>query len=127
MRIVVINLLLLALVASPVFLIAAEGDSPFIVCNPAVGDDCDFDALARLGKNIIDFLIVLSTALAAVVFAFAGFTLLASGGNESKRDKAKEMVRKPLFGFLVVLAAWLVINTILNALLRPDFPVKIIE
>ena len=123
MRFFVINFIVFT------FLVSAAGTAhaatPFIVCDPkpASGSglrDCDFDSLIKLADNIIDWLIVFSTALAGVVFAYAGFTLLTSGGSEDKMKKAKAMLTKTAIGFIIVLGAWLLISTIIKALLKND-------
>jgi hypothetical protein len=85
------------------------------------GADCDFGDLITTIKNIIEFLIMLSTGLAAIGFAYAGFLLLTSGGNEGAKTRAKEVFRKILIGFLWILGAWLVVYTILSALVSSTF------
>ena len=90
-----------------------------IVCE---GPDCDFAHLMKLVNNLIEMLIYISTFLATVVFAYAGFILLTSGGNESAKTKAKEMLGKVIIGYLCILGAWLLVYTITTVLLRPDLP-----
>jgi len=97
-----------------------------IVCDPVPAsgavNDCHFDDLIRLGINIINFLIVLSTALAAVVIAYAGFLLLSSGGSEGSVTKARGMLSKVGIGFIFIIAGWIIVNTIAVALLDPNQP-----
>lgn len=97
-----------------------------IVCDPSPAsgsvNDCHFDDLIRLGVNIINFLIVLSTALAAIGIAYAGFLILSSGGNESKVTEAKKMLGKIVIGLIFVIAGWLIVNTVIVALLDPNQP-----
>ncbi|MSR87563.1 MAG: hypothetical protein EXS69_00075 [Candidatus Zambryskibacteria bacterium] len=91
---------------------------PLIVCN---GPDCDFAKLIELAKVLINDMVVLSTLLAAMVFAYAGFLLLTSGGNEGDKTKAKDMFFKVLKGYLWILAAWLVVYTITSTLLDEGY------
>jgi len=88
---------------------------------PACGANCGFGDLITMIKNIITYLIGLSTVLAAIAFAYAGFVLLTSGGNESAKNKAKEIFRKVLIGFLWILGAWLIVYTIINVLLGSGY------
>lgn len=85
------------------------------------GPDCDFAALIELVRRLINFLVIISTFLATAVFAYAGFLLLTSGGNESAKTKAKDMFFKVLKGYLWILAAWLVVYTIISTLLKSGY------
>ncbi len=126
-------LLLVMFLGSAVDVLAAPSPSTpgyLIVCDPkpdptgpnAGLSDCHFDDLIRLGVNIINFLIVLSTALAAVAIAYAGFLLLSSGGNSSKRTQAKDILTKVAIGLFFIIAGWLIVNQIIVALLDPNQP-----
>lgn len=78
---------------------------------------CDFNMFIKLVNNVIKFLlVVVATPLAAIIFAYAGFLLIFSSGDESKKTKAKSIIGKVLVGYVIALAAWLVINTILSSL-----------
>ncbi len=84
------------------------------------GDDfaepCGFTALIELINNVINFLLVwFATPLAAVILAYAGFTYLTSGGSAEKATKAKHMLTSMIMGYVIALAAWLIIKTILSA------------
>ena len=77
---------------------------------------CNFNMLMVLVNNVIKFLLVyFATPLAAIVFAYAGFLLIFSSGNEQKKTQAKSIIGKVLIGYVIALAAWLIINTILSA------------
>jgi len=89
-----------------------------IVCD---GTNCEFSDLIVLAQNLITDLIVISTFLATAAFAYAGFILLTSGGNESAKTRAKEIFRKVLIGYLWILGAWLLIYTITSVLLRSGY------
>jgi putative copper export protein len=91
---------------------------PLIVCS---GPDCTFASLILLVKNLITDLIILSTFLAVVAFAYAGFLLMTSGGSESGKDKAKKIFTKVLIGYVWILGAWVIVYTISTVLLKPGF------
>ena len=92
-----------------------------IVCDGTASDPCTFGDLITLAKNLINALIIISTFLATAAFAYAGFILLTSGGNESAKNRAKEIFRKVLIGYLWILGAWLLVYTITSVLLRPGY------
>lgn len=91
-----------------------------IVCDGGT-EPCTFSHLIELAQNLITDLILISTLLATAAFAYAGFILLTSGGNESAKTKAKEIFRKVLIGYLWILGAWLLIYTITSVLLKPGY------
>ncbi len=77
---------------------------------------CGIDALVALVNKVINFLlVVVGTPLAAIIFAYAGFLYLTSGGNAEKANKGKGLILKVLFGYVIALSAWLIIKTILWA------------
>ena len=90
-----------------------------IVCD-GVTDECTFDDLITLAQAVITDLILISTLLAVIAFAYTGFLLLTSGGNESAKTRAKEVFRKVFIGYMWILGAWLLVYTI-TSLLEPGF------
>ncbi len=82
---------------------------------------CTFNHLITLTQNLITDLIILSTLLATIAFAYAGLKLLTSGGNESARKEATDIFLKVLKGYLWILGAWLLVYTISSVLLKPEF------
>ena len=107
-------LLILASVFIP-FYSSAQGLVP---CN---GPDCDYGKLIELAKNIINYLILFTIPLAAIAFAWAGFTFITAAGNESKISKAKEIFWKVSWGFIIVLTAWMIVYLITQALLSDTY------
>lgn len=77
---------------------------------------CDFNSLILLAQNLITDLIFLSTIFATAAFAFAGFKLLTSGGDEKAAGEAKEIFKKVGWGYLWILVAWLLVYTITSLL-----------
>lgn len=98
---------------------------PLIVCyNEKIAEynhPCGFNDLLVLVQNLITDMVVLSTLIATAAFAYAGFKLLVSGGNPSAKDKAKEIFRKVIIGYLWILGAWLIVYTISSVLLNDGF------
>lgn len=91
-----------------------------IVCD-GVQEPCTFAHFIQLIKNVITALITISTFLATAAFAYAGFKLLASGGNENAKNEAKRIFTKVLIGYLWILGAWLIVYTITSVLLNTGF------
>lgn len=82
-----------------------------------IEDPCDFDDLMALINNVIRFLLFfLATPIAAIAFAYAGFLYLFDGGNTQQVSKAKKIMRNVLIGYVVALAAFLIVRTIMVSL-----------
>jgi hypothetical protein len=76
---------------------------------------CDWDALMNLINNIINFLLFyLAAPLAALAICYAGFLLLTGGANEHNRTQAKHIIMNVIVGYIIGLAAWIIIKTILT-------------
>lgn len=80
-------------------------------------NECDFEDFMELIRRVINFLIVISVPLAAVSFAYAGFLYITAQGSPGQISKAHGIFKKTLIGFIFVLGAWLIVYTIINALL----------
>lgn len=80
-------------------------------------EQCEFVDFIKFLGNIIDLLLWVSTLLAAVSFAYAGFLYATSGGNPGKISSAHRIFGKVATGFIVALSAWLIVKMIETALL----------
>ncbi len=95
---------------------------PMVICGKsgAAGapytEACNFGHAVLVSQHLIYNLVMISTLIAVVVFIFAGFKLLTSGGKTNARDDAKTMFMKVLKGYLWILVAWLLIYTITDRL-----------
>lgn len=90
---------------------------------PCNGVDCQACDLATLGQRIINWLVGISIPLAAAMFAWAGIIYFTSGidGGWNERTKARKIFTSVGIGFLIVLCAWLGVQTILKTILAPGF------
>ena len=83
---------------------------------PCTGPDCEMCHLVEMGNRILGWLIIVLTVVAGIVFAVAGLKLVTSGGNPAAKDAAKSMFVNVIVGFLLVLASWLIIDTLMKML-----------
>ncbi len=78
---------------------------------------CGFDYIMLLINNIISFLLFFfATPLAAIALCYAGALMLFSGGSPEKLTKAKTIIKNVVIGYILALAAWLIVNTIFTTL-----------
>ena len=80
------------------------------------GRICGFYDAIGLVKRVIDYIFILALPILAIVFAYAGYLLLTSGGAEGKRTSAKNAMINAVTGIVVVMAAWLIVKTIVTSL-----------
>ncbi len=81
-------------------------------------ENCGYRDAIYMIQGIIDFVLYkLVLPIAAAMFMYAGFLFLTSGGDTGKRSKGKAIMLNVLIGLGIALAAWLVVNTVLNSLL----------
>ena len=81
---------------------------------PCSGPDCQACDLVKLGNNVISFLISIAAIIGAIMFAVAGFKMVISAGNESEVSAAKELMTNVVIGFVILLAAWLIVDTVMK-------------
>jgi len=93
-----------------------EAHSHIVQCDT----DCGYNDLIGLIRNIIDFIIMIAVIAAPILFAWAGFLYVTAAGNTGKIQKAHTIFKDVLIGFMIILVAWLVVNTIVGTLLNTD-------
>ena len=122
LRSLLICFVMLVVIALPI-VVAAETNLVF--CNTGKPDasgnfstNCGFPELIDLAQRFINFLILkIAIPVAAVSFSYAGYLILTAAGNSGQVAKGKEVFVKVGIGLMWMLAAWLVVDLILTALL----------
>ncbi len=110
------GIILVMFMVVPIISFAQTQGSSFVPCI----NNCGYQDLLKLVNNIINWIILISVPVAAGVFAWAGFKYMTTGISDQKSE-AKAMINKVFIGFVVILSAWIIVNTITNNLLRPEF------
>ena len=87
---------------------------------PCKGVDCTVCHLATLAQNIINTGIFIFIFLSALMFAYAGFLYLS---NEAigEQQKAKSIFKNVTIGLILLLAAWLLVDTLMKSVLGGSF------
>lgn len=116
--IIIISIVSLLIIPAFPFVLAQGGVVPS--CNTktdATGkftDPCGFTQLVQLANNIIKFLIKIGAVLAAISISYAGW-LYITGGSD-KKNEARAIFVKVFWGFVMMLAAWLIVSLVLKSL-----------
>ena len=74
---------------------------------------CEF---VQTVNNVIQFLIKMTAVLAVIVFIYAGYIMVISRGDSAMISQAKGLFANVLIGFVIMITAFLIINTILSIL-----------
>ncbi|MFA6536346.1 MAG: pilin [Candidatus Paceibacterota bacterium] len=92
-----------------------------VPCDNTPQSPCDYYAFIRGVTNLINFFIAFAAPVGAVALAWAGFKYLSAGGDSGEVEKAKGIFKKVTIGIIIVLAGWLLVQTITSTLLKPGF------
>ena len=82
--------------------------------------ECSACDLVALAQNIINWFIYAAGVAAVLMFAYAGIIYATSATNPEQIAKAHKIFWNVLLGMVFVLAAWLIIDTIMKALYRTE-------
>lgn len=85
----------------------------FAICEGTVCTACD---LVYLVNQIITWLVGVLMMLFAVLAVKAGFGLVMSKGNPGELTKAKDSFVNAFVGLLIILSAWLMVDTLIRGL-----------
>ena len=98
------------ILAIPLVTSAALPDE-IVPCN---GVDCDVCDIATLAQNTLNAGIYIAVFLSAILFAWAGWKYVSAGGDSGKVRSAREIFTNVLIGLIIILAGWLVVDTIMK-------------
>jgi|GEM_PF-549734 len=105
--------LLIGLILFSPLLVSAAGLVP---CGSAGEAMCTTADFVTMVNGLINFLFSMLGIIAVIALVITGFRMVTSAGNESEWGKAKQMFTNIIIGVVIILTAWLIIDTILTAL-----------
>jgi hypothetical protein len=111
--IIVAVLFCFVFIAIPFDLTQAQGTG-FVTCS---GVDCSACNLVQMANIIIKWLFGVIFLIFAVLMLVAGFGLVTSAGNQSALEAAKSKFKNGIIGLLIVMSAWIMVDTIMKGLL----------
>ena len=118
------------LVMLPTVAIAKDYSTPGLVhCGISLpgapvdpAEQCDFTDLMKLVQNALNFIIYqLATPIAVLMFAFAGFKLVTSGGDPKAESTARKIFTNTLIGYAVMLSSFLIIKLVFSFFFDQSF------
>lgn len=115
------------ILSTPTFALGASSTVKFNglvpVCNTITNskggfsDPCDFNMIMAIINKLITFLLItLATPLFALIIIYTGWLYISAGGSSENVTRAKKIFKNALIGYVIALAAWLIVNTIIKTL-----------
>ena len=92
-----------------------NGSANLVPCT----NNCDFQSLLTLIGNLFNFMLAVALPLGALVIAIGGLMIVLNPGDSGKREAAKKIIWSVVIGLVVMLAAYLIVNTILDYFVDP--------
>lgn len=84
-------------------------------CNQPGGCSSICD-IGELAQNVLNYGIFVMVVLSAFMFAYGGWKMMTSGGNSEMYAQGKRVFVNVLIGLIMVLAGWIVIDTLMKTL-----------
>ena len=117
---IALSLLIIVIVPSLVFGAILPTIVPCDGTNINGGKECTVCDIATVAQNVLNTGIYVAVFLSAILFAWAGWLYLTNVANPGQIDRAKTIFGNVLIGLLIILAAWIVIDTLMRTLVNPD-------
>jgi hypothetical protein len=112
----ILSLLLLFVLFLPFISSAANAYTPLITCDGSTAKPCNFDAFIGTVNRIINWIISMAGVIFTISLIYGGFLYITSGGDSGKKSKANGILWNTLIGFVIILASWLIVYTVIKAL-----------
>jgi multisubunit Na+/H+ antiporter MnhF subunit len=100
----------------PLFASAAGIPDKIVPCD---GLNCNMCHIATLAQNVLNTGIFVAVFLSAILFAWAGWKYVTAGGG-GEVSTAKGIFFNVLIGLVIILAAWLIVDTIMRTLVNEN-------
>jgi hypothetical protein len=79
-------------------------------------ESCNFCDILKVGQNIIVSLTKISATVSVGMIVYGALRMMVAGGSEGGVSAARQIMTNAAIGFVITLAAWIVVNTILHLL-----------
>jgi len=91
-------------------ILSAKGLVP---CGGPDERECTACDLLVLIQNVINFVLKAAFIICIGLIIYGGFRWMFSFGNESNISSGQKVIMSAIFGLIIVLASWIIVNTIL--------------
>jgi hypothetical protein len=115
---VVYSLLVATLTVAPK-LVLADGIVPCGDTDQPACQTCHFYSLV---DNAFTWIFGVAATIAAIIIVFAGMRLVLAQGNAEVKKVARKYIFTALFGFILIMAAWVLVEILIAVLQGNDDP-----
>jgi hypothetical protein len=77
---------------------------------------CGFCDMLVVGMNVIRIMGEAAGLIVLVMLIWGAFTMMTSAGSQSKYEDGKKKITSAVIGLVIVLGAWLIVNTAFMAI-----------
>lgn len=95
----------------------ANSDADWNLVGYTVNSNCTLNDFLQLFVNLFSWGMYMISILGMLMLFVGGGTMLMSGGSEERVRKGKAILTNTIFGIVIALGSWLIINTLYVALL----------
>ncbi len=100
------------------FLTVNAASAALVPCGPGgSGAMCTFCNFFKLFQNVYNFVLGIAASLAVAFMVWGGIKMLVAGANPPLYQSGLKTIRTALVGFVIILAAWLIIDTTIKILM----------
>jgi hypothetical protein len=103
----------LVLYAIPQVILAAG----LVPCGGPGEPECQSCHVVQLISQVLAWLVVVLGVLAAIMIVVSGLRMVLSVGNTAAKESAKKTISNMLIGYALVLAGWMLVDTVMKMLL----------
>jgi hypothetical protein len=90
------------------------------------GSAPSWGCVLQLIQNVMNAVVGLGILLCVLWIAYAGFSMMTSGGVAEARSLAKTRLLNAVIGIVVILSSWLIIDFVMKALYNVDTHYKVV-
>ncbi len=115
-------ILLTSVLLFALFFVTPSATYAQIVPCGTINDMCQTCDFIELGSRVLAWIVTVMTSICAIVIVIAGFKMVTAGGNAGKISDAKSMITNTIVGFIILLAAWLIVDTVMKTFVGDEIP-----
>ena len=78
-------------------------------------DDCNFCFLMMMVNDLMNFLIMIVSAVAVLALITTGLMFITSSGDSERKNQAKTTFKYVLIGYIILFTSWIVVDFLLIA------------
>lgn len=112
------------------YIALAQTDTGLVKCGIVDKDgvlasnQCGYAELITLIEDVLNFIIYkLASPIAALMFGYAGYQYIMSEGDMGKAKAARKIFTNVLYGYGIMLAAFLIVKLIFSFLFPDDYSI----